>query len=328
MASKPAKINKYIRNIRPPYLQQNGHLQTIVPSLLRKVNNISYSRERISTPDGDFLDLDWALGERDNLALICHGLEGNASRAYVKGMARYFHSRQWSVLAMNFRGCSEEINRKERFYHSGSTEDLDTVIEHVLNRSHFKKIHLIGFSLGGNLILKYLGEQGEAISDSVIRAICFSVPLDLHQTCINISTGINRIYSTRFLKLLKRKVLRKSKLYPSLFDLKSLKKIDRLIDFDDQITAPLHGFKDALDYYNQCSAINFLDRISIPALIVNAENDPLLSDSCFPAEALHIHPYVKLLVPSNGGHCGFADRTIHGEYWSEVLAWKYLNMED
>ena len=309
----------------PPYLQPNGHIQTIVPALFRKVQGFDYCRERINTPDGDFLDLDWGLRTNNNLLIICHGLEGNSSKSYVKGMAKYFYEKGWNVLAWNYRGCSDEVNLKIRFYHSGATDDLDTVINHVADNYNFTKIHLLGFSLGGNLVLKYLGERGTSVMKNIHKAIGISVPTDLYASCSKLSRGFNHIYGLRFLNQLKDKVKKKSEYFPDDFNISSLKKIRRLIDFDDSITAPIHGFDNALHYYDQCSAQRFLMNIKIPTLIINAKNDPFLAPSCYPEGDLKRHPFVELITPTNGGHCGFADRELVNGYWSETLAWNYMN---
>ncbi len=318
-------MTKYLRDIKPPLIQFNGHLQTIVPAIFRKSAGFDYHRERINTPDGDFLDLDWGKGEGTNLLIICHGLEGNSSRAYVKGMANHFKSNGWDVLAWNYRGCSDEVNRKIRFYHSGATDDLDTVITHVSDHYNFTKIHLLGFSLGGNLMLKYLGERGANVPEIICKAIGISVPTDLYASCIKISKGINRVYNRRFLKQLKEKVKKKSKYFPGQFDLKSLNKIHRLIDFDEFFTAPIHGFKNALHYYEHCSAQRYITNIQIPTMIINAQNDPFLAPSCYPYKLTKAHHFVELLTPLKGGHCGFADRDLPNSYWSEALSWNYMN---
>jgi len=306
-------------------MQFNGHLQTIVPALFRKVLGFDYFRERINTADGDFLDLDWGLSASSNLLIISHGLEGNSSKAYVKGMANYFYENGWNVLAWNYRGCSDEVNRKIRFYHSGATNDLDTVINHVADNYNFTKIHLLGFSLGGNLVLKYLGERGTSVMKNIHKAIGISVPTDLYASCLKLSRGFNHIYGLRFLNQLKNKVKKKSEYFPDHFDLISLKKIQRLIDFDDSFTAPIHGFDNALHYYHECSAQRFILNIRIPTIILNAKNDPFLAPSCYPERTLRRHPFVELITPSNGGHCGFADRGLDSGYWSEALAWYYMN---
>jgi len=289
------------------------------------VDGLTYHRERISTPDGDFLDLDWTSGTGSNLVIICHGLEGNTSKAYVKGMAKYFARNGWQVLAWNYRGCSDEINRKLRFYHSGATDDLETVINHVSANYNFSHIHLIGFSLGGNLLLKYLGEKGASIHPNIRSAVAFSVPVDLYGSCLQISRGFNYLYSLRFLAQLKRKVRRKSQKFPEDLNVTTLSKINNLIDFDDIYTAPLHGFDSALDYYSKCSANSFLTSIQTPTLLVNAKNDPFLSSSCYPEGNLKGHPFVEFQAPEKGGHCGFADQDFENGYWSEVLAWEFMN---
>lgn len=324
-APKILKVTKYLRDIKPPLFQLNGHLQTIVPTQFRKVTGVQYSRERITTPDGDFLDLDWTQSGRDQLIIICHGLEGNTSRAYIKGMVRYFDRKGWDVLAWNYRGCSEQINRKLKFYHSGATDDLNTVIEHVLATRGYTGISLLGFSLGGNMVLKFLGEQGDEINSKIKKALAISVPLDLHASCLQISSGINYMYGLRFLSRLKAKVKRKAELYPDAFNLDDLRKANSLIQFDNFFTAPLHGFKNAIEYYHLCSAQRFLDQIAIPTLIVNSRNDPFLAPSCYPIKQISKHPVVELLVPDQGGHCGFADRGFTDACWSEVLAWNYMN---
>lgn len=318
-------MSQYLRDIKPPSSQPNGHLQTIIPALFRKVIGFDYCRERINTPDGDFLDLDWVMGNGNNLLIICHGLEGNSSKAYVKGMAKYFYENGWSVLAWNYRGCSNEVNRKLRFYHSGATDDLETVIKHTRNNYSFSKIYLLGFSLGGNLILKYLGERGAAVPKNILKAVGFSVPTDLYASCLKISSGFNHVYSRRFLNQLKGKVKKKSGYFPDDFDLNSLKKIRTLIDFDHSFTAPIHDFDSALHYYSHCSAQRYLAGIKIPTIIVNAQNDPFLAPSCYPEKVLKKHSFVELVNPSKGGHCGFADRSFVNGYWSEVLAWNYMN---
>ncbi len=226
---------------------------------------------------------------------------------------------------MNFRGCSEEINRKVYFYHAGATGDLETVINHVYQNYSFSNIYLLGFSLGGNMILKFLGEKGDKVPKKITKAVCFSVPLDLYGSCLKISGGIHQLYSLRFLSMLKKKVLSKSRHFPDYFDLKALRNTHNLLDFDDKFTAPLHGFKGVKDYYHQCSSINYLAEVSVPTLIVNAKNDPFLSDTCYPAESLQDHGFLELLVPAQGGHCGFADRYYKQSYWSERLVWNYFN---
>ena len=304
----------------PPRWLHNGHLQTIIPSLLRKVPNVDYIRERISTRDGDFLDLDWLKNGHKRLVVISHGLEGDSQRPYVKGMAKAFSLAAWDVVAWNFRGCSGEINQTLRFYHSGATEDLHAVTEYALSQSPYEQIAYVGFSLGGNLTLKYLGEQSNKLPSSLIGAVVFSVPLHLHSSSQKISHSSNWIYSKRFLKNLKQKVKAKSKLMPEKLTLAHFENIRSLQDFDNFYTAPLHGFQNAIAYYEACSAIYFLPGIETPTLIVNALNDPFLSEQCYPESAVKGHPCVHLEIPKEGGHCGFPKFDRQGIYWSEQRA--------
>lgn len=308
-------------NYQPPALLFNAHLETIYPSLFRKVAIHPYERERITTPDDDFLDIDWLKQGSNKVVIISHGLEGNTSRSYIKGMANACFQNGFDVLTWNYRGCSGEVNKALRFYHSGATDDLATVVDHTLANGYLE-ISLVGFSLGGNLTLKYLGEERER--PSIKKAVAFSVPLNLHTSCQKISQPSNWIYSDRFLRSLRKKVIEKSKQYPTI-NTKALDTIKTLQEFDDYFTGPLHGFKNAIDYYEQCSSIRFVKNISVPTLIVNALNDPFLSPDCYPHELLKDHSHVTFESPKHGGHVGFAQFNKNGLYWSEQRAIEFLN---
>lgn len=311
-------------NYSPPFFLFNPHLETIYPALLRKVSVQPYQRERIKTSDGDFLDLDWIKNKSSKLIIISHGLEGNTQRAYIKGMARAGYQNGYDILAWNYRGCSDEMNKALRFYHSGATDDLACVIEHANALGEYAEIFLVGFSLGGNLTLKYLGED-RVRPFTLKKAATFSVPIDLRTSCEKISQPSNWIYSQRFLKSLRNKVLVKSKLMTGI-DTSLLRAIKTLREFDDYFTGPIHGFKDALDYYNQCSAIRFIKNIELPALLVNAENDPFLSPECYPHEMLKNHAHVTFESPRHGGHVGFAQFNKNGLYWSEERAIAFFKL--
>ena len=306
---------------RPAFLF-HPHLETIYPSLLRKVNLIPYERERISTSDQDFLDLDWLKQGSSKLVIISHGLEGNSSRTYVRGMARAFFQQGFDILTWNYRGCGEEMNKCLRFYHSGATDDLDHVVQHA-NKNTYSDISLIGFSLGGNLTLKYLGEKGKQLSTTVKKAAVFSVPMDLHASCLKISSPSNWIYSNWFLKSLKLKIVQKSKLLPELSS-HGIDSINTLFEFDDKFTAPIHGFKNAIDYYTQNSSVHFLKDITVPTLIVSAKNDPFLSKECFPMDNEIQNFNLTMNYPEFGGHVGFALFNQNGLYWSELRALEFI----
>jgi predicted alpha/beta-fold hydrolase len=306
----------------PPFFLFNAHLETIFPSLTRRVNDIQYKRERITTADDDFLDLDWVKQDSKKLVIVSHGLEGNSTRGYIRGMARAFFGAGFDALAWNYRGCSDEVNKQRRFYHSGATDDLDTIIHHAINQKKYNEIYLIGFSLGGNITLKYLGERQP---DPIIKkAVTISVPLNLHTSCEKISLRSNWVYSNRFLKSLKKKVKAKAALRNDI-DLTNIDKLKTLREFDDAYTAPLHGYRDAIHYYTECSSIRFVKNISIPTLIINAKNDPFLSDDCYPFEMLRDHPYVTFESPERGGHVGFLQLGKNGLYWSESRAIAFIN---
>lgn len=256
------------------------------------------------------------------LVVISHGLEGNSSRAYMKGMAAAAYSQGYDVLSWNFRGCSEEMNRQLRFYHSGATDDLDVIVRHAIQKS-YTTLYLIGFSLGGNLTLKYLGERDPY--PEISRACVFSVPVDLYTSCLKISRRSNWVYSDRFLKSLKGKVIQKAGVMSGL-DVKDIKEVRTLVEFDDRYTAPLHGFSGALDYYKKCSSIQFLEGIKTPTLLINASNDPFLSEACYPSKQLENNPYIQFESPVYGGHVGFAQFNKNGLYWSEERAMSFLSL--
>ena len=310
----------------PPLLQFNGHLQTILPAISRVIQKPGYQRERIDTPDGDFLDLDWLKAGHSRLVVLSHGLEGDSHRPYIKGMVHTFSRNGFDVLAWNFRSCSGEMNKQPRFYHAGATDDLAHVVNHAIHQHGYTNITLVGFSLGGNMTLKYMGELGNAVPWPVTRAITFSVPIDLYSSLVQIQEAGPSFYSKRFLISLKQKVKDKAKLMPHLFDLTGIDQITQLQEFDNRFTATLHGFKDALDYYTQCSALQFMEGIQRPTLLVNALNDPFLSDKCFPEQQFKQHPFVYVELPQHGGHCGFSQRWRFKAppgrriYWSEARA--------
>lgn len=304
----------------PPFFLFNRHLETIFPALFRKVKRLPYATDRIVTPDDDFLDIYQFRQGSPNAVIISHGLEGNAWRPYVTGMVNACFMAGYDVITWNFRGCGDEMNRKLRFYHSGATEDLDAVTQFAISRG-YEQLNLIGFSLGGNLTLKFLGER--TVNPTIKKAVTLSVPMDLLTSCRQISRPGNRLYARRFLKSLKEKVLRKSALMPEL-DISGIKKIKTIMEFDDRYTAPLHGFNDAMSYYHQCSAIRVVAHIKIPTLIINAANDPFLSRECYPEKLLRNHPYVQFENPSRGGHVGFAQFNKNGLYWSEERTVNFL----
>jgi uncharacterized protein len=323
-----------------PFWLPNGHFQSIFPALFRKIKNVTYQRERIQTPDHDFLDLDWAFaeggkgerikGEKEGtsaqkpLVILSHGLEGNSTRQYILGMVRQLTRHGYDCLAWNYRSCSGEMNQQARFYHSGATDDLDLVVHHAL-AAGYTELSLMGFSLGGNLTLKYLGEQAQGIHPAVQKAVVFSVPMDLLACSRAIEKKENRLYLRRFLSTLKPKVELKGRHFPDRIDVSRYKQVKTFYDFDHIFTASLHGFDSADDYYARSSAKNYVQHIAIPTLIVNALNDPLVPAESLPQQLIAQMPQVWLELTTHGGHCGFRpQQPADGAYWSEWRALQFL----
>ena len=310
---------------RPPVFFTNSHVQTIYPALFRKVAGVRYHRERIGTPDNDFLDLDWSAANREKLAIVCHGLEGDSCRPYMLGMVRALNSRGWDALAWNYRGCSGEPNRQARFYNSGETGDLDTVIKHALAASHYTALALVGFSAGGNIVLRYLGERGDMLPGVLKAAVTFSVPCDLASSALRLAEPANRIYMKRFLRLLRAKIRKKMEVMPGVLDDSGFDRIKNFQEFDDLYTAPAFGFTDAEDYWKRSSSRKVLAGIRLPVLLVNALDDPFLAPSCYPVEEAQDCGFLHLETPRYGGHVGFVSLDRNGEYWSEARALSFLD---
>lgn len=293
--------------------------------MYRKVPLITSERERIDTPDGDFLDLDWSpkrSGHR--LVIITHGLEGHSRGHYCQGMAGALRRAEWDVLAWNFRGCSGEPNRKLQSYHSGATEELQIVLEHVFSNFDYESVALIGFSLGGNLMLKYLGDGGAQIDPRIKGAVALSVPCDLGSSAKKLEHWQNRIYMARFMRTLRTKVREKAARYPHRISTEGLDRMRTFAEFDNAYTGPIHGFNGAEDYWAESSCLSRLKHISTPTLLISALDDPFLTPDCFPREAAKENKYLYLETPRHGGHLGFVEFNDAGEYWSEQRAVNFL----
>ena len=291
---------------KAPYLFKNGFISTVYSGLVRRVNEISQKRERIVLSDGDFLDLDWSYAKNvtRKIIILLHGLEGNAQRPYITGTAKLFNKNNIDAVAVNFRGCSGEPNLKYRSYHSGATEDLKDVIQHILEHKNYSNIYIKGISLGANLMLKYLGEE-KFIPKEIKAGIAVSVPCHLYGSCQELHTLKNKPYHDRFRSHLISRLKLKQKQHPDILKLEDIKSIKTLIDFDNVYTSKAHGFKDALDYYTKSSSLQFLPSIKTPTLILNALNDSFLSSECYPIRASKNNDYLFLEMPKHGGHSGF-----------------------
>jgi predicted alpha/beta-fold hydrolase len=306
----------------PPFFLRNAHLQTLLPVILRRKRRLPYHRERLELTDGDFLDLDWLQAPSSELAILSHGLEGSSQDVTIRGMARALQRGGWNVLAWNYRGCSGELNRLPRLYHSGATADLALVVEHAAGR--FSRIALIGFSLGGNLVLKYLGEARP--HSAVACAAAISAPADLAASARALDQRrTNRLYLRRLIGTLVRKVKAKAKDFPEQIDAGQTKGIWGFEDFDGRFTAPVHGFRDVSDYWTRCSSRQFLPAITVPTLMLSAQDDPFLTPACFPFEEAEANAHLFLEAPDTGGHLGFCHSLWAKQSWAERRIVEFLS---
>jgi len=285
---------------------KNAHVASIYASSIRRVAFNFSASDRIELSDGDFLDLERAFYSAGNkkILILLHGLAGNANRPYMRGMAALFHKNGWDIASMNFRSCSGEINRLYRSYHAGATEDLDAVMQHLKNENQYSEISLIGFSLGGNLLLKYLGEQ-QHLTPEIKSAVAVSVPCDLGASLKELNKTHNFLYSQRFLKNLKKELRLREAHFPSEINIKEITNCNSLLAIDELYTSKAHGFKDAADYYQQCSCLGFLSNINIPTLLINAKNDTFLAPNSYPVQLAENSKNLYLEIPPHGGHVGF-----------------------
>jgi len=306
----------------PSYRFRNDFISTVYSGIIRQVKGVNQNRERILLSDDDFLDLDWSYTSKttNKLVILLHGLEGNAQRTYMLGATKVFNHNNFDTVCINFRGCSGDENLKYRSYHSGETEDLENVINHIIKTKHYSEIILKGFSLGANVILKYLGE-GRFIPSQIKAAIAVSAPCSLKGSCIELHKFNNVLYHNRFKKYLIKKLKEKQKKFPGMVSVSDIKSIKTLKDFDDVYTSKAHGFKDALDYYKQSSSLQFLSNIKIPTLILNALNDSFLSLKCYPVNEAKTNSNLFLEMPKYGGHVGFVDKK--NVYYSERRALEF-----
>jgi predicted alpha/beta-fold hydrolase len=292
-----------------PWWLPGGHLQTIVPALARRPR-VAWTRERWETPDGDFLDVDWA-GAPDaaRLLVLFHGLEGSSASHYARALAARAARQGWRIALPHFRGCSGELNRLPRAYHSGDSVEAAWMIERFSNTG--RPLYAVGVSLGGNVLLKWLGESGSRAAKHVRRAAAISAPLDLAAAANALDRGFNReVYARHFLWTLRRKALEKLRRHPGLYDPARVRAANTLRAFDDAVTAPLHGFRDAEDYWARSSSAPWLSGIAVPTLVLNARNDPFLPAPALDAAAAHARDNrsVTLEFPATGGHSGFPGR--------------------
>jgi predicted alpha/beta-fold hydrolase len=289
----------------PPRWLRNAHLQTVYAALIARAPAISYRRERWDTPDGDFVDVDFVDGPADSpWVQLFHGLEGSSRSPYARMLMHYARERGWRASVMIFRGLSGEMNRLPRAYHSGDSEEIDWVVRKLAARAGGAPLYAAGISLGGNALAKWLGERGAEAARLVRRAAVVSAPLDLMAAGEALGRGVGHFYGRHFLFSLKRGALARLERFPGLFDAEAVRRSRTLRDFDNVVTAPLHGFRDTDDYWTRASSKPLLKDIRVPTLVLNARDDPFLPEDALPTER-EVSSAVKLEFPSRGGHVGF-----------------------
>ena len=291
-----------------------GHLQTIVPARLVPLPRVTYRRERWDTPDGDFIDVDLALPEpapaTSPLLVLFHGLEGDSQSHYSRSLMRDAADRGWRGLVVHFRGCSGEPNRLPRAYHSGDSEEGDWVLRRVHGRWAQAPLYAVGISLGGNMLAKWLGERAED-AQFVTAAASVGSPLDLAAGGAALARGFNRVYTKMFLATLKPKALAKAQRFTGVVHVDRLRASRNLYEFDNEYTAPVHGFRNTDDYWNRASGKPWLHGVRVPHLVLNALNDPFVPAASLP-RADQVSSYVRLEQPAGGGHIGFARGALPG----------------
>lgn len=302
---------------RPPAWLPGGHAQTIYPLLVKPGPHV-YRRERWQTPDEDFIDLDWSAGSapllekpETPLVVLFHGLEGSSDSHYARALMHALAATGWAGVVVHWRGCSGEPNRRPRVYHSGDTAEIDWILRRLKTAHGARPLFAVGVSLGGNVLLKWLGERESEASQLLRAATAVSAPMDLAACGHNLARGFNRVYTRHFLASLVPNAAAKLRQFPDLFDARRLNEVRTVFEFDDLVTGPLHGYAGAEDYWRRASSKPGLRAIGLPTLILNARNDPFMPATALPTKA-EVSPSVTLELPQAGGHVGFVSGRLPG----------------
>lgn len=311
-------------NFTPAPWLKNPHLQTIYAGLWRRLPSLAFREERLELPDGDFVDLAWSIGSQGPIVVLLHGLTGSVHTSrYIRGLMNAIHDRGWRAVLMHFRGASGVPNRIPRSYHAGDTSNLNFLIQTLRQREPTTPIAAVGYSLGGNVLLKWMAEQGA--SAPVETAVAVSVPFDLAAAAERVQAGFSKVYQNRLLNNMKRMTATKFADMPAPFELPDLNSITNFIDFDDQVTAPLCGFGNANEYYQRSSCGQFIGQIEKTTRIIHARDDPFMTPECVP-DFTAVANSVTLELSEHGGHVGFvsSDGGSLPSYWLEQRIPDYL----
>lgn len=317
---------------RPAWWLPGPHAQTLWGKLARRVPRVPLAVERWDTPDGDVLELHRLAAGPDvdspPHVLVLHGLEGTVRSHYARGLLAEAQRRGWSADLLLWRSCGSEPNRTRRFYHSGETGDLALVVDRLLAETPGRRLGIAGVSLGGNVLLKYLGERGTDVPPEVVAAVAVSVPLDLAAGADRVGRGFSRVYQRYFISSLRHKALEKQRRFPDIGDPERIARVCTLREFDDLVTAPVHGFASAEDYYSRSSSIAFLAGIRVPTLLLNAMDDPFLTPGVLERTriATAANPALTVELPAGGGHAGFVGgaNPLRPEYYLERRVAEFL----
>jgi predicted alpha/beta-fold hydrolase len=317
------KPNILLSPFTPPAWLRNTHLQTCYSVFFGDKPKLPFQRERLDIPDGDFLDIDLLINDTQApIVIACHGLEGCSRAKYMIRLMNVVRDIGWNGVGINFRGCSGEPNRLLRAYHSGDTADVDFVVNTMIQRYPNTPIFLVGYSLGANVICKWLGEQSHSVRSNIRGAASCSAPYDLLASQKIMDSGIRRIYVEYFLRSLRRKAKEKIKQYPNAFDHQRTAWSFSFKTFDDSFTAPIHGFRDDVDYYTRSSSYQYLHKIQIPTILIHAWDDPFTSAETLPTPETIYNPNLYYFYQQHGGHLGFHDKD-QGSHWlpNQIINW-------
>ncbi len=295
----------------PKWWLRNGHINTLYTYFYRQQQKPPYKRERWDTVDGDFIDLDFIRNNNRKLAILSHGLEGGSDSQYIMSISNLLSSEGYDICALNYRSCSGEMNHTATMYHSGFTLDLNMIVNTIAEE--YDEINLIGYSLGGNMNLKYTTDGIYPIHNKIKSVVSVSAPIDLAGSSKRISSWYNYQYQYNFLQTLNAKMRIKAQMHPETINIDDLKKVKTLIDFDEYITGPLHNFDGANGYYQNCNALQYLEAVRLPTLLISSEDDPFLTKSCIPKEIAKNHKDIHLIATKYGGHVGFT--TFGSDYY-------------
>jgi predicted alpha/beta-fold hydrolase len=306
-----------------PTLLKSPHLHSVYANIFRYAPQIAYSRDIFPTRDGEAVVLDKVLNKSSNLVILCHGIAGDSQSLYIRGMVQAFSLANWNVVVLNSRGRFHDKSRN--FYHLGYTQDLAQVVDHFIKPGIYERVVLVGFSMGANTILKYLGELGPAAPAQMTHAVVFSAPIDCVGSGKLLEQPANRWVSLKILREVQVDLARKRSFLESFIDLKGALAAETWLEFDNAYTAPMHGYRNAIHYRQAASSKPLLGDIRIKTLIVNSKDDPVLSEECFPEEAAAKNPHLFCEFPLTGGHMAFLNLTTELFEWPEKRSLEFIN---